>query len=661
MHQPLLPRNTDHRSGQQGTADSAHLQPRTMAGRQSDRGGTNLLADVARRLETPDSLDDAEAAAAQFDVSPFRLWLLFRSVDHDDDGCITKDELAKALTSASAFHQSAKDAPAVRPNAAGNDDDVNDDKDDADDVNLEEHRMSVQHIAALDELFDRVIGQDFDSKQSSDATEEAQNDAGDPHSAGISFPQFCRIMRYLWLQQLLYVADDNPDQYAFECLDYSSGYYRQTKVMGNVAAKRTRDFFIAPRHGLARMRWIDVPVRRHALSRLTILRLAVKYRFHPTSIEDAIDLDEQEPKVNSFEHALLDVGIFNCGTVAWLRDAGAGTDEATPSQRQRGNWALDTNRAAQHRLLRQTSSMSFHSYHKDAAKGHVGDSSIPAFVLEEGETRVRRNEERHYFITIPMFELSQRSQTSLQLYKEESGVLPSLELQPLVIEVKEARLGIFVASDPEADLVVTCSTKWRPTRIKPFEGDIGVKKFRVEDKKNSLERVKRLLRKRHSIQRHRNSNWLLHAIVDAVVDNLVPISEIYEAQLRRLSTSMLELQHRISQREVKDMIVLKRDLEWLQRQLRPFARVMRHLIDDDNIGTEVTHYLEDVEDHLLRTLEELSSYAEECTSLKDEYNAYLDRRMNVSKPKRIHLLLECYLSKLLLTVFLVPFRIFSMC
>jgi Mg2+ and Co2+ transporter CorA len=58
------------------------------------------------------------------------------------------------------------------------------------------------------------------------------------------------------------------------------------------------------------------------------------------------------------------------------------------------------------------------------------------------------------------------------------------------------------------------------------------------------------------------------------------------------------------------------------------ARVIRHLIDDRNIGVEVTHYLEDVEDHLLRTVEELSSFASECASLKDEYNAYLDRRMN---------------------------------
>ena len=144
----------------------------------------------------------------------------------------------------------------------------------------------------------------------------------------------------------------------------------------------------------------------------------------------------------------------------------------------------------------------------------------------------------------------------------------------------------------------------------------------LQDEKPALERVKQMLKKRHSIQRHRNSNWLMHAIIDAVVDNLVPISKIYEAQLQRMSSRIFELQHRLSREEVKEMIVMKRDLEWLQHELRPFARVMRHLIDDRNIGVEVTHYLEDIEDHLLRTLEELSSFASECVALKDEYNAY---------------------------------------
>lgn len=403
----------------------------------------------------------------------------------------------------------------------------------------------------------------------------------------------------------------------------------------------------------------------------------------------------------SFEHSLLDLGNFNCGTISWLRDAGVtDLDEDTPSYQQLGDWAQDLKqsparqRKDQHQRSAQTlplprprpnvrasSTASFNSYHKEAeAQGRV--SNIPDFVMAEGEDDINMNEGRHYFITIPMFELSRRSQTSLDLYKEASDLLPAMQLQPLMIEVDEATLGIFVASLPDANLVLTCSTKWRPTRIKPFkdylramngtlnsrqstsksqnkhstgkprgygsfggdwnensdddddsssgkedDGDRLIQAI-LQDEKPALERVKDLLRKRHSIQRHRNSNWLMHAIIDAVVDNLVPIGKIYEAQLQRMSNRLFELQHRISKQEVKEMIVMKRDLEWLQHELRPFARVIRHLIDDRNIGIEVTHYLEDIEDHLLRTLEELSSYADECTSLKDEYNAYLDRRMN---------------------------------
>jgi len=308
---------------------------------------------------------------------------------------------------------------------------------------------------------------------------------------------------------------------------------------------------------------------------------------------------------------------------------------------------------------------------------------IPDFVMAEGEDDIANlHEGRHYFITIPMFELSRRSKSSLDLVEWAASSMSLTELEPLIIEVNEATLGIFVASIPDANLVVTCSTKWRPTRITPLQhhhrhhhgsppsllprpqpqpprrnplrkrkskpkptedddnddessdeddddddDDVFVQSM-LQDEKLALERVKELLKKRHSIQRHRNSNWLMHGIIDAVVDNLQPISKVYEAQLQQMSTRLFELQHRLSKREVKQMIVMKRDLEWLQHELRPFARVIRHLIDDKNIGVEVTHYLEDVEDNLIQTMEELSSYASECTTLKDEYNAYMDRRMN---------------------------------
>ena len=64
------------------------------------------------------------------------------------------------------------------------------------------------------------------------------------------------------------------------------------------------------------------------------------------------------------------------------------------------------------------------------------------------------------------------------------------------------------------------------------------------------------------------------------------------------------------------MIVMKRDLDWLQYELRPMLRVLRHLIDDEKLGIECGHYLEDVKDHLQQVIDELASYAQECDALQ---------------------------------------------
>jgi hypothetical protein len=689
--------------------------------------GTKLLADVAAHLFTPRNLiHDAESAAARFDVSPFRLWLLFQSVDNNHDGYIDKEELLHALASAS-NQDDAVDSVVpdtittssplhkthlLKSKEGEENEEGTEEEDDDDEEDLEESLL-LADIKALEELFEEVVkAGPADAESSSQSpieppdsdneekTDPQGNVTGTQPPRGITFPQFCRIVRYLWLQQLLNPELENkkdPNQhYKFECIDYASGYYRHRTLLGNSTDSKSRNFFTAPRHGHARMRWVDVPSGTFARPshgggtprpqhyqedsvRITILRLAVKYRFHPTSIEDAMDILYQEPKVNVFEHSLIDLGSYNCGTISWLRHAGHPDQNVTASSTASllptppSFAAIPQPKKAQ----RMSSTQSFRSYHNDPER-----TNIPDFVLAEGESDIRLDEGRHYFITIPMFELSRRSETSLNLHVDVAGLVPMLQIQPLLIEVNEATLGIFVASQPDANLVVTCSTKWRSTRIKPFfestlassqnrrksrkrrwlgglcgwrrnideeenesasssgsngdnddddddndDDDLLIQEM-LQDEKSSLERVKGLLRKRHSIQRHRNSNWLMHAIIDAVVDNLGPIAKIYEAQLQRMGTKLFELQHRLSRHEVKAMIVMKRDLEWLQRELRPLARVLRHLIDDGNIGTEVTHYLEDVEDHLLSTLEELSSHASECMTLKDEYNAYLDRRTN---------------------------------
>lgn len=97
--------------------------------------------------------------------------------------------------------------------------------------------------------------------------------------------------------------------------------------------------------------------------------------------------------------------------------------------------------------------------------------------------------------------------------------------------------------------------------------------------------------------------------------------------------------------ERKKLARMKRHIDWLSFEVRPLRAVLEHLIKDENISSDVTHYLEDVEDHLINLLDLLSAQSSACDNLRDEYNTYSDRRMNV---------LLYFLT--IVTVLLVPFQ-----
>lgn len=552
-------------------------------------------------LDPPD-ISDTEEVAARFDVSPFRLWLLFQSVDVDRDGCVSKEELADCL------------------------------------ITTEEMQASTQVLAPLQQLWDMLA-------------ESSETDTEKKIQGVISYPQFCRLIRYLWLQQLLNSQlDGSSDGWIFECIDYAGSYFDVKRVPG-CTNDESRRFFTAPRHPQAKMRWINIP--SGPASRITILRLGVKYRFHPTSVEDAIELEYQEPDIDSFENSLEDLGDFSMDSLMWLKHG----MKTNPDEDKDGDGTeSDVTAGVGPDIPPPVSSFR-------RSRSHIENDSLGSAFCSHysvyDEAHITKGHGRHYFISVPMFELTQRSQRSLDTsLKMEKNMRPWVfaavqsQSELPTIEVKEATLGIFVASKPNPNLVVTVSTEWRPTRVKP----VGMRNAIIDQEPQeaynstitSLERVKRLLKKRHSIQRHGNSDWLLHAILDAVVDNLKPISSIYEAKIKMLSSRLLELGHRLSTREVKEIIVMKRDLEWLQHEMRPMLIVLRHLIADKNIGVEVTHYLEDIEDHLNLLIDELASYSRESEAMRDEFNSYSDRRMND----------VLYLLTLVTTIF-VPAQFFT--
>ncbi len=66
---------------------------------------------------------------------------------------------------------------------------------------------------------------------------------------------------------------------------------------------------------------------------------------------------------------------------------------------------------------------------------------------------------------------------------------------------------------------------------------------------------------------------------------------------------------------------MKSELQRLQRRIRPMKAVVRHLMDDEQIGYDMKVYLEDVLDHVVRGLEEIGGCIEMCDSTKEEFKS----------------------------------------
>jgi len=78
---------------------------------------------------------------------------------------------------------------------------------------------------------------------------------------------------------------------------------------------------------------------------------------------------------------------------------------------------------------------------------------------------------------------------------------------------------------------------------------------------------------------------------------------------------------RPSQEHMRLVLGMKSELQRLQRRIRPMTAVVRHLMDDEQIGQDMKVYLEDVLDHVVRGLEEIGGCIEMCDSTKEEFKS----------------------------------------
>jgi len=116
-------------------------------------------------------------------------------------------------------------------------------------------------------------------------------------------------------------------------------------------------------------------------------------------------------------------------------------------------------------------------------------------------------------------------------------------------------------------------------------------------------------------------------MLTSVVEDVTPIIFAYRLQLEIM-------QDKFHDDVALDDIFLKkvhecqREIEWVQRKVKPLKRIVRHMIDDKRIGNEISHYFEDVEDGISGCLEDLTSVVELIAVMKLEFESASDRKLN---------------------------------
>lgn len=72
-----------------------------------------------------------------------------------------------------------------------------------------------------------------------------------------------------------------------------------------------------------------------------------------------------------------------------------------------------------------------------------------------------------------------------------------------------------------------------------------------------------------------------------MVDYLIPIARAYRARVRLFQAQLHRDESKFKKEQMRLVLGMKSELQRLQRRIRPMTAVVRHLMDDEQIGTEM--------------------------------------------------------------------------
>jgi magnesium transporter len=180
--------------------------------------------------------------------------------------------------------------------------------------------------------------------------------------------------------------------------------------------------------------------------------------------------------------------------------------------------------------------------------------------------------------------------------------------------------------------IVTHMVEWKEGHLESeqlsmFLGENFVLTFQEREGWDCLEPVRERIRKRVGLLRDSAVDYLMYALLDAVVDHYFPLLERYGERLEELEDKIVQHPDQSLIGEIHDV---KRELLNLRRVIWPQREMINSLVRDPIplITAETRIHLRDCYDHSIRIIDLVETYRELSSDLMDLYLSSLSQRMN---------------------------------
>ncbi len=215
--------------------------------------------------------------------------------------------------------------------------------------------------------------------------------------------------------------------------------------------------------------------------------------------------------------------------------------------------------------------------------------------------------------------------------KEEETILrESFSLHPLTSEdLYNSHVRIKVEEFDDYLFCVFYTIK-KSKKIDIIEMDFVLgKKFLITNHKYSIESVENLKKdnKRIETSFKKGLDFLFHKILDAEVDNYLPVLEYIDDEIEKIENVIAK---KIRRETISKILFLKRQIVKIKRVALPQRDKVSMIAKNDQlfISKKSVPYFRDIYDHTIRVSDSIDNYREAVGSTFDAYMSTVSNNMN---------------------------------